>query len=135
MYMYQKCIKNLPEQIHWNTTELWSHVEKSDRKRTRLPGLAARLSSKYSDGEIFCVSYEEMELDMDIWDNLFVGADVDPKSISALRKKQVSKKRGSNDLSEYISNYDEVRQSLSSNKCVLEQLESKKPKVFPACLK
>ena len=134
----EKCIKNLPEQIHLNTTELWSHVEKSDRKRTRLPGLAARLSSKYSDGEIFCVSYEEMELDMPkVMEDVgqFVGADVDPKSISALREKQVSKKRGSDDLSEYISNYDEVRQSLSSNKCVLEQLESKKPKVFPACLK
>lgn len=134
----EKCIKNLPEQIHLNTTELWSHVEKSDRKRTRLPELAARLSSKYSDGGIFCVSYEEMELDMPkVMEAMgqFVGADVDPKSISALREKQVSKKRGSDDLSEYISNYDEVRQSLSSNKCVLEQLESKKPKVFPACLK
>ena len=134
----EKCIKKLPDQIHLNTTELWSHVEKSDRKRTKLPELAARLSSKYSDGGIFCVSYEEMELDMPkVMEDMgqFVGADVDPKSISALREKQVSKKRGSDDLSEYISNYEEVRQSLSSNKCVLEQLESKKPKVFPACLK
>lgn len=65
----------------------------------------------------------------------FVGADIDPKSLSALREKQVSKKRGSDDLSAYISNYDEVRENLSTNKCVLEQLESKKPKVFPACYK
>jgi hypothetical protein len=134
----EKCIKDLPEQIHLNTTELWSHVEKSDRKRTKLPELAARLSSKYSDGKIFCVSYEEMELDMpNVMEDMgrFVGADIDPKSLPALREKQVSKKRGSDDLSAYISNYDEVRENLSTNKCVLEQLESKKPKVFPACYK
>jgi len=134
----EKCIKDLPKQIHLNTAELWSHVEKSDRKRQRLPELAARLSSKYSDGKIFCVSYEEMELNMPgVMEDMgqFIGADIDPKSISALREKQVSKKRGSDDLSEYISNYKEVRKSLSSNKCVLEQLETKKPKVFPACLK
>lgn len=134
----EKCIKKLSDQINLNTTELWSHVEKSDRKRTKLPELAARLSSKYSDGNIFCISYEEMELDMPkVMEDMghFVGTDIDPKSISALREKQVSKKRGSDDLSEYISNYDEVRGSLSSNKCILEQLESKTPKVFPACLK
>ena len=134
----EKCIKKLSDQIHLNTTELWSHVEKSDRKRTHLPELAARLSTRYSDGNIFCVSYEEMELNMPkVMEDMgnFVGAEFDPLSISALREKQVSKKRGSDDLSEYISNYDEVRQSLSSNKCILEQLESKTPKVFPACLK
>lgn len=113
-------------------------MEKSDRKRTKLPELAARLSTRYSDGNIFCVSYEEMELDMPkVMEDMghFVGADIESKSISALREKQVSKKRGSDDLSEYIMNYDEVRRSLSSNKCILEQLESKAPRVFPACLK
>ena len=134
----ERCIKKLSDQIHLNTTELWSHVEKSDRKRTKLPELAARLSTRYSDGNIFCVSYEEMELDMPkVMEDMghFVGADIESKSISALREKQVSKKRGSDDLSEYIMNYDEVRRSLSSNKCILEQLESKAPRVFPACLK
>ena len=133
----EKCIKNLPEQVHLNTTVLWDHVTKSDRKRQKVPELAARLSSKYSDGKVFCISYEGMEMNMPrVMDDLgkFIGAGIDPKSIAELKEKQVSKKRGSDDLSEYISNYEEVRESLSSNKCILEQLESKQPKIFPACL-
>jgi len=133
----EKCIKDLPEQVHLNTTVLWDHVTKSDRKRQKLPELAARLSSKYSDGKVFCISYEGMEMNMPrVMDDLgkFIGAGVDPKSIAELREKQVSKKRGSDDLSEYISNYEEVRESLSSNKCILDMLESKQPKIFPACL-
>jgi len=133
----EKCIKDLPEQVHLNTTVLWDHVTKSDRKRQKLPELAARLSSKYSDGKVFCISYEGMEMNMPrVMDDLgkFIGAGVDPKSIAELREKQVSKKRGSDDLSEYISNYEEVRESLSSNKCILDMLESRQPKIFPACL-
>ena len=133
----EKCIEKLPEQVHLNTTVLWDHVAKSDRKRRKLPELAARLSSRYSDGRIFCISYEGMEMNMPaVMEDLgnFIGAEIDPKSIARLREKQVSKKRGSDDLSEYIENYAEVRESLSSNKCILDQLESKQPKIFPTCL-
>ena len=63
----------------------------------------------------------------------FLGSSIDEESLQKLSEESVSYKRGSDDLSEYIENYDEVYESLSKNPCILEQLEEDEPKNFPLC--
>ena len=63
----------------------------------------------------------------------FLGSPIDEESLQKLSEESVSYKRGSDDLSEYIENYDEVYESLSKNPCLLEQLEEDEPKNFPLC--
>ena len=63
----------------------------------------------------------------------FLGSSIDEESLQKLSEESVSYKRGSDDLSEYIVNYDEVYESLSKNPCILEQLEEDEPKNFPLC--
>ena len=107
-----------------------------------MPNFAARLSSKYGDGKMFCLTYEGLERniagEMKAMGK-FIGAELDEASLKRIREESRSFKRGSNDLAEYIANYDEVRESLSTNKCLLGQLEtpleaSSEAKVlFPSC--
>ena len=63
----------------------------------------------------------------------FLGSPIDEESLQKLSEESVSYKRGSDDLSEYIENYNEVYESLSKNPCLLEQLEEDEPKNFPLC--
>lgn len=63
----------------------------------------------------------------------FLGSSIDEESLQKLSEESVSYKRGSDDLSEYIENYDEVYESLSKNPCLLEQFEEDEPKNFPLC--
>ena len=63
----------------------------------------------------------------------FLGSPIDEESLQKLSEESVSYKRGSDSLEDYLENYDEVRQSLASNSCLLEQLEESEPKDFPLC--
>ena len=63
----------------------------------------------------------------------FLGSSIEEESLQKLSEESVSYKRGSDDLSSYIENYDEVYESLSKNPCILEQLEEDEPKNFPLC--
>ena len=138
----EKCIKNLDKKIQLDIAQLRKSIGDSELKRVVIPNFAARLSSKYGDGKMFCLTYEGLERniagEMKAMGK-FIGAEVDEASLKRIRKESRSYKRGSNDLAEYIANYDEVRKSLSSNKCLLGQLEtplevSSEAKVlFPSC--
>ena len=91
-----------------------------------MPNFAARLSSKYGDGKMFCLTYEGLERniagEMKAMGK-FIGAELDEASLKRIREESRSFKRGSNDLAEYIANYDEVRESLSSNKWLPQDLQ------------
>lgn len=134
----EDCIKNLPKQLNLNTTQLWKSIRDSELKRVLIPELAAQLSEKYGDGKIFCLTYEAMEKDMTNEMKAFgkfIGAEIGQESLAKLKSESRSYKRGSDDLSTYIENYDEVREKLSSSsKCILDQLESLKTHaVFHSC--
>lgn len=139
----ENCIKDLPKKIQLDIAQLRKSIGDSELKRVIIPNFAARLSSKYGDGKMFCLTYEGLERniagEMKAMGK-FIGAEVDEASLKMIRKESSrSYKRGSNNLAEYIANYDEVRESLSSNKCLLGQLEtplevSSEAKVlFPSC--
>ena len=138
----ENCIKDLPKKIQLDIAQLRKSIGDSELKRVIIPNFAARLSSKYGDGKMFCLTYEGLERniagEMKAMGK-FIGAEVDEASLKRIRKESRSYKRGSNNLAEYIANYDEVRESLSSNKCLLGQLEtplevSSEAKVlFPSC--
>lgn len=132
----EDCIKKLPKTINLNVTELWSKIHESEMKRAIVTEAAGELANKFGDGRIFCLSYESMQQDIvgemrDLGE--FLGSSIDEESLQKLSEESVSYKRGSDDLSSYIENYDEVYESLSKNPCILEQLEEDEPKNFPLC--
>lgn len=132
----EACIKDLPEKIYVNTTQLWSKIRESEEKRSIVTDAAARVSEKYGDGRLFCLSYESMQLDLtgemrELGE--FLGSAIDEDSLAKLSEESVSYKRGSDDLEGYLENYDEVKESLSTNPCLLAQLEEDEPKNFPLC--
>mmetsp|Transcript_19840 Transcript_19840/g.44214 ORF Transcript_19840/g.44214 Transcript_19840/m.44214 type:complete len:395 (-) Transcript_19840:265-1449(-) len=133
----EDCIKNLPQKLSLDLKQLWKSIHDSEVKRDTIPEFAAQLSKNYGDGKMFCLTYEEMENGMASQMEAFgkyIGAEIKRPSLEKLKKESSSYKRGSNDLSDYIVNYDEVREMISSgSKCILEQLESQEPKVFPSC--
>ena len=92
---------------------------------------------------MFCLSYEAMQLNLsgemkDLGE--FLGAPIADASIKELWDEQhgssasVSYKRGSDDLREYLENYEEIRDFLAAKSpCLLEQLEASEPRIFPTC--
>lgn len=132
----EACIKDLPDQIHVNTTHLLKGIRDSENKRRTETETAARISRTYGDGRVFCLSYEAMQQDlageMEALGD-YLGSPIDQASLDELSVSSVSYKRGSDDLSEYIENYEEVRTSLSSNRCLMDQLVSQEPQNFPIC--
>jgi len=132
----EECISKLPSQIHLEEKEFLGKVWESEMKRSIVTDKAGDLATKYGDGRIFCLSYEAMELDLvqemrDLGD--FIGSPISEESLDKLRENTVTYKRGSNDLSEYIANYDEVYGWLSENQCLLDQLEQDVPRNHPLC--
>ena len=136
----EDCLQNLPEQVYINTTLLWDDIVLNDMKRTHLPTMVARLSTQFGDGKMVCISYESMQRDiageMEVLGR-YLGDDIDPESLETLRHNagKTSYKRGSDNLREYLANYDEVRASLEQYPCLLEQLEDtgRDGKDFPPC--
>ena len=64
----------------------------------------------------------------------FLGSSIDEESLQKLSEETVSYKRGSDDLREYLENYEEIRDFLSEKSpCLLEQLEASEPQIFPTC--
>jgi len=59
--------------------------------------------------------------------NILLGNDklIDAETLKTLRRNagKTSYKRGSDDLHEYLANYDEVRESLAEYPCLLDLLE------------
>ena len=135
----EECLKDLPDRVYINTTQLWDDIKVNDMKRDILPKMVAHLSTTFSSAKIYCLSYESMQRDMaGQMEGLgkFLGADIEPSSLDKLREGagSTSYKRGSDDLSEYLENYDEVRESLSEYPCLLAQLEDRsKGDDFPPC--
>ena len=132
----EDCIKDLPKKITVDIDELWSKIRESEQKRTVVTEAAAKISQAYGDGKMFCLSYESMQRDMtgEMRDlGIYLGSPIDEASLLKLEEESVSYKRGSDSLEDYLENYDEVRQSLASNSCLLEQLEESEPKDFPLC--
>ena len=132
----EDCIKDLPKKITVDINALWSKIRESEQKRTVVTEAAAKISQTYGDGTMFCLSYESMQRDMtgEMRDlGLYLGSPIDEASLLKLEEESVSYKRGSDSLEEYLENYDEVRESLASNPCLLEQLEESEPKDFPLC--
>lgn len=136
----EDCIKDLKDTLHLDIeTELMPEIINSDKKRYLIPKMAADVAAKYGDGNMFCLSYEAMEDDlhksmMHLGD--YLGAPISHKSLKKLKKESegVTYKRGSNNLEEYLENYEEIRDYFeSTNKCLLEQLESTEPRNFPYC--
>ena len=136
----EECLKELPEKLHINTTLLFEDIVLNDMKRTVLPKMVAELSSKFGDGKMYCISYESMQRDiagqMDLLGQ-YLGDDIDAESLETLRRNagKTSYKRGSDDLREYLANYDEVRESLAKFPCLLDQLEDsgRDGRDFPPC--
>ena len=132
----EDCIKDLPKKITVDIDELWSKIRESEQKRTVVTEAASQISQEYGDGKIFCLSYESMQRDMtgEMRElGIYLGSPVDEASLLKLEEESVSYKRGSDSLEEYLENYEEVRESLASNPCLLEQLEESEPKDFPLC--
>mmetsp|Transcript_30342 Transcript_30342/g.66712 ORF Transcript_30342/g.66712 Transcript_30342/m.66712 type:complete len:650 (+) Transcript_30342:117-2066(+) len=135
----EECLKDLPDKVYINTTQLWDDIKVNDMKRDILPKMVAHLSTTFGNAKIYCLSYESMQRDMAgqmAGLGKFLGADIEPSSLDKLREGagNTSYKRGSDDLSEYLENYDEVRESLSDHPCLLAQLEDKsKGDDFPPC--
>lgn len=136
----EDCLQNLPEQLYINTTLLWDDIVLNDMKRTHLPAMVARLSTQFGDGKMVCISYESMQRDiageLEVLSR-YLGDDIDPESLDTLRHNagKTSYKRGSDNLREYLANYDDVRTSLEHYPCLLEQLEDtgRDGKDFPPC--
>ena len=136
----EKCLKNLPDKLYINTTLLFEDIVLNDMKRTVLPKMVAKLSSKFGDGKMYFVSYESMQRDIAGQMELlgqYLGDDIDAESLESLRENagKTSYKRGSDDLHEYLANYDEVRESLAKYPCLLDQLEDsgRDGRDFPPC--
>lgn len=132
----EDCIKDLPKKITVDIDELWSKIRESEQKRTVVTDAAARISQEYGNGKIFCLSYESMQRDMtgEMRDlGIYLGSPVEEASLLKLEEESVSYKRGSDSLEDYLENYEEVRESLAGNPCLLEQLEESEPKDFPLC--
>ena len=139
----EDCIEKLPKTLRIGPQQLMEHIIESERKQIIVTKEAARLSRLYGDGKMFCLSYEAMQLDLsremkDLGD--FLGAPITEASIEELWNEQhgtsasASYKRGSDDLREYLENYEEIRAFLSAESpCLLEQLEASEPRIFPTC--
>ena len=139
----EDCIEKLPKTLRIEPQQLMEHIIESERKQIIVTEEAARLSRLYGDGKMFCLSYETMQLDLsremkDLGD--FLGAPITEASIEELWNEQhgtsasASYKRGSDDLREYLENYEEIRAFLSAESpCLLEQLEASEPRIFPTC--
>ena len=133
----EDCINNLPKTVHIDPNALMGKIKESEMKRTIVTERAAELATTYGDGRIFCLSYEAMQEDLvgemkDLGD--FLNAPIDASSLAELEEGSVSYKRGSDDLSEYIENYQEIREMFANdNPCLLEQLEATEPGMFPLC--
>jgi len=133
----EKCIKRLPKTLTLDPAELMNAIRDSERSRAIVTESAAKLASQHGDGRIFCLTYEGMQLDLvgkmkDLGD--YLGATIDPESIAKLEEESVSYKRGSDDLRQYIDNYEEIRAMFEKeNTCLLDQLEATEPKIFPLC--
>ena len=132
----EACIKDLPKKITVNVDELWSKIRESEQKRTVVTEAAAQIAKEYGDGRMFCLSYESMQQDMtgEMRElGIYLGSPIDEASLVTLEEESVSYKRGSDSLEEYLVTYEEVRKSLASNPCLLDQLEESEPKYFPLC--
>ena len=139
----ENCIDKLPKTLRLDPQLLMDSIIESERKQIIVTEEAARLSRLYGDGKIFCLSYEAMQLNLsgEMKDlGQFLGAPIADASIEELWNEQhgasasVSYKRGSDDLREYLENYDEIRDFLSAQSpCLLEQLEVSEPRIFPTC--
>ena len=139
----EDCIDKLPKTLRLDPQLLMDSIVESERKQIIVTEEAARLSRLYGDGKVFCLSYEAMQLNLsgemkDLGE--FLGAPIADASIEELWNEQhgasasVSYKRGSDDLREYLENYEEIRDFLSAQSpCLLEQLEASEPRIFPTC--
>ena len=136
----EDCLKLLPDKLYINTTLLFDDIVLNDMKRSVLPKMVAELSNKFGDGKIYCISYESMQRDIAGQMELlgqYLGDDIDAESLETLRENagKTSYKRGSDDLREYLANYDEVRESLAEYPCLLDQLDDsgRDGRDFPPC--
>mmetsp|Transcript_16167 Transcript_16167/g.46431 ORF Transcript_16167/g.46431 Transcript_16167/m.46431 type:complete len:441 (-) Transcript_16167:41-1363(-) len=140
----ENCIGMLPSQIDVEPRSFLGKIWESEMKRSIVSEKAAQLSAKYGDGRVFCLSYEAMEMDLagEMRDlGVFLGSPVDEESLEKLKENASSAtyKRGSDDLSEYISNYDEIYDLIMDsnspwdNKCLIEQLTTDEPKNHAFC--
>ena len=139
----EDCIDKLPKTLRLDPQLLLDSIVESERKQIIVTEEAARLSRLFGDGKIFCLSYEAMQLNLagemkDLGE--FLGAPIADASIEELWNEQhgssasVSYKRGSDDLREYLENYEEIRDFLSAKSpCLLEQLEASEARIFPTC--
>jgi len=139
----EDCIDKLPKTLRLEPQLLMEHIIESEKKQIIVTEEAARISRLYGDGKVFCLSYEAMQLNLSTeMKNLgeFLGAPIADESIQELWNEQhgttasVSYKRGSDDLREYLDNYEEIHDYLSEKSpCLLEQLEASEPRIFPTC--
>ena len=140
----ENCIAMLPTQIELEPRAFMGKIWESEMKRIIVAEKAAELSAKYGDGRIFCLSYEAMEMDLagEMRDmGTFLGSAIDEESLEKLKENSSSAtmKRGSDDLSTYISNYDEIYDLIADadspwdNACLLEQLTTDTPKNHALC--
>ena len=132
----EDCISKLPNQIELEERDFMGKIWESEMKRSVVTDIAGDLATKYGDGRIFCLSYEAMEMNLvqemkDLGE--FIGSPISEASLDKLRESAVTYKRGSDDLTEYLANYDEVHGWLSDNQCLLDQLEQDEPRNHPLC--
>mmetsp|Transcript_10810 Transcript_10810/g.22873 ORF Transcript_10810/g.22873 Transcript_10810/m.22873 type:complete len:418 (+) Transcript_10810:172-1425(+) len=137
IHVGDECIKDLPKTVYVDPHALMGKIRESEMKRTIVTERAAELATTYGDGRIFCLSYEAMQEDLvgemkDLGD--FLNAPIDASSLAELEEDTLSYKRGSDDLSEYIENYQEIHDMFANdNPCLLEQLEATEPGMFRLC--
>jgi hypothetical protein len=140
----ENCIGRLPSQIDVEPRAFMGKVWESEMKRSVVSDKAAELSARFGDGRVFCLSYEAMERDLagEMRDlGTFLGSPIDEASLEKLTENtsSVSHKRGSDDLSEYISNYDEIYNLIADadspwdNECLIEQLTTDTPENHALC--
>ena len=140
----ESCIAMLPSQIDVEPRAFMGKIWESEMKRSIVSEKAAELSARYGDGRVFCLSYEAMEMDLagEMRDlGTFLGSAIDEGSLEKLKENSSSAtmKRGSDDLSTYISNYDEIYDLIADadspwdNACLLEQLTTETPKNHALC--
>ena len=140
----ENCIGMLPSQIDVEPRAFMGKIWESEMKRSIVSNKAAELSARYGDGRVFCLSYEAMERDLagEMRDlGIFLGSAIDEESLEKLKENSSSAtmKRGSDDLSTYISNYDEIYDLIADadspwdNACLLEQLTTDTPKNHALC--
>ena len=132
------CVDKLDSSIHVDPMQLRKVVRKMHDLTVQLWALGEELTSQLgrSPTDLVVVTYEQLQADyMEPLGRLakLVGIDDVRKNEALLDDEQKYQKTGKDDLSLYISNYDEIEADLADYPCLLAHLRAVEPQDVEFC--